>query len=598
MANPLSPLNAQAETLDYVIGDDGIARLKRSVGTHTPTGAATASANHAVVTHLAGSPIGATDELVAAGAKDPSGNAQPAHVDAAGNLLDASTLVAYVATPTGVTLAQVTGTLAAATYYYRVTATTSAGETVPSTEVSLAITATHGVAISWPQVAGATGYKVYGRSTGAELLMATITNGTTLTWTDSGSITPSGAMPTVNTATIVVTVAGTLTTTPPANASTNLTQVGGVAIAEGQALMAASLPVAIASNQSAIPIAAASLPLPAGAATSANQPPLGAALSAASLPVVLATDGVTIGALLETAPISDTASSGLNGRLQRIAQRLTSIIALLPTALGGGGGLKVEGTGTPGTPAGGVATVQGGVTGGDIATQPLLPVAALGEAYIGSGWSAARAAAIYKSVVASASGSTAVWTPFGGTVTVGANPLGVAVTPNGAYAYVANNDPGTVSVIATATNTVVATVTVGVNPYGVAVTPNGAYAYVANYGPGTVSVIATATNTVVARRFRLLRFMLVLTDEAARAVAGDLTVALLDGASDMGISLPVYVPAAAIAAPLGEAWSSGWIDLGSYGYPSLANGNVLNVNLSNALTAGKFGIIVAGTEET
>lgn len=53
-----------------------------------------------------------------------------------------------------------------------------------------------------------------------------------------------------------------------------------------------------------------------------------------------ATDSVTIkassgiGSLTETAPASDTASSGLNGRLQRIAQRLTSLIGLLPTALG------------------------------------------------------------------------------------------------------------------------------------------------------------------------------------------------------------------------------------------------------------------------
>ncbi len=52
------------------------------------------------------------------------------------------------------------------------------------------------------------------------------------------------------------------------------------------------------------------------------------------------------GSLTETAPASDTASSGLNGRLQRIAQRLTSMIALLPTALGAGGGLKVDGSGT------------------------------------------------------------------------------------------------------------------------------------------------------------------------------------------------------------------------------------------------------------
>lgn len=41
-----------------------------------------------------------------------------------------------------------------------------------------------------------------------------------------------------------------------------------------------------------------------------------------------------LGAVTETAPATDTASSGLNGRLQRIAQRVTSLIALIPTALG------------------------------------------------------------------------------------------------------------------------------------------------------------------------------------------------------------------------------------------------------------------------
>lgn len=41
-----------------------------------------------------------------------------------------------------------------------------------------------------------------------------------------------------------------------------------------------------------------------------------------------------LGVLTETAPATDTASSGLNGRLQRIAQRLTSLIALLPSSIG------------------------------------------------------------------------------------------------------------------------------------------------------------------------------------------------------------------------------------------------------------------------
>ena len=84
------------------------------------------------------------------------------------------------------------------------------------------------------------------------------------------------------------------------------------------------------------------------------------------------------------------------------------------------------------------------------------------------------------------------------TVTVGSGPEGVAITPDGAFAYVANSGSNTVSVIATASNTVVATVTVGSGPEGVAITPDGAFAYVANSGSNTVSVIATASNTVVA----------------------------------------------------------------------------------------------------
>lgn len=51
------------------------------------------------------------------------------------------------------------------------------------------------------------------------------------------------------------------------------------------------------------------------------------------------------GIVTETAPATDTASSGLNGRLQRIAQRITSLIALVPAALAANGGLKTEAVG-------------------------------------------------------------------------------------------------------------------------------------------------------------------------------------------------------------------------------------------------------------
>src|SRR5712664_3704689 len=84
------------------------------------------------------------------------------------------------------------------------------------------------------------------------------------------------------------------------------------------------------------------------------------------------------------------------------------------------------------------------------------------------------------------------------TIPVGQYPAGVAITPNGAFAYVANFNSNSVSVIDTATNTVTATVGVGTGPSGIAITPDGAFAYVTNYYWNAVSVIDTATNTAVA----------------------------------------------------------------------------------------------------
>jgi YVTN family beta-propeller protein len=51
-------------------------------------------------------------------------------------------------------------------------------------------------------------------------------------------------------------------------------------------------------------------------------------------------------------------------------------------------------------------------------------------------------------------------------------------------------------VIDTATDAVIATVGVGAEPVGVAVTPDGSKVYIANSGSTAVSVIDTATNAV------------------------------------------------------------------------------------------------------
>jgi YVTN family beta-propeller protein len=76
-------------------------------------------------------------------------------------------------------------------------------------------------------------------------------------------------------------------------------------------------------------------------------------------------------------------------------------------------------------------------------------------------------------------------------------PAGVAVTPDGTKAYVTCCG-GELSVIDTANNTVLATILLGGLGVGIAVTPDGKHAYVAINSSTTVSVVDTATNKVVA----------------------------------------------------------------------------------------------------
>jgi YVTN family beta-propeller protein len=72
------------------------------------------------------------------------------------------------------------------------------------------------------------------------------------------------------------------------------------------------------------------------------------------------------------------------------------------------------------------------------------------------------------------------------------------ITPDGKNAYVTNHLSHSVSVIDTATNTVVATVPVGMGPVGIGIAQPPPSAYVTNAGSNSVSVIDTATKTVTA----------------------------------------------------------------------------------------------------
>ncbi len=71
---------------------------------------------------------------------------------------------------------------------------------------------------------------------------------------------------------------------------------------------------------------------------------------------------------------------------------------------------------------------------------------------------------------------TATNTVIGSPIPVGVSPTGVAVTPDGSKVYVANELDNTVSVIDTATNMVTATIPVGSFPFAVAIQPGPRFA--------------------------------------------------------------------------------------------------------------------------
>lgn len=96
------------------------------------------------------------------------------------------------------------------------------------------------------------------------------------------------------------------------------------------------------------------------------------------------------------------------------------------------------------------------------------------------------------------------------------------------------------------------------------------------------------------KKFRIMRYMLELTGNAIQAAGGVITVSFFDAAAAINITHSLYVPAAA-SNNLG-GFNPGWFDLGNGVLSALAN-NVLNVNLSAAITGGGLRVTVCGTEE-
>jgi len=84
---------------------------------------------------------------------------------------------------------------------------------------------------------------------------------------------------------------------------------------------------------------------------------------------------------------------------------------------------------------------------------------------------------------------------LGVSIPVGALPTGIAITPDGAQAWVANTNGDSISVIDLRTESVIHTITMQSNdaPFGIAFTPDGRSALVANRDSGTGAVIDRST---------------------------------------------------------------------------------------------------------
>lgn len=147
-------------------------------------------------------------------------------------------------------------------------------------------------------------------------------------------------------------VTGTVTTTPPSNASTNLTQVGGSAVALGNTTTANSIPVTIASNQNTVTVTDTNLNL-AIASTTAGQK--------GNLVFGAVTTAAPTYTTAQSNPLSLTTAGGLRTDSSGTTQPISA--ASLPLPTGASTAAKQPALGVAGTPSTDVVTVQGAASG-------------------------------------------------------------------------------------------------------------------------------------------------------------------------------------------------------------------------------------------
>lgn len=83
-----------------------------------------------------------------------------------------------------------------------------------------------------------------------------------------------------------------------------------------------------------------------------------------------------------------------------------------------------------------------------------------------------------------------------GNFSVDNSPWGVTIAPNGEYAYVTCPYDNIVYIIRLSDNAVTGNFSVDISPWGIAITPDGEYAYIICAGSSTISVVRLSDNAV------------------------------------------------------------------------------------------------------
>lgn len=189
-----------------------------------------------------------------------------------------------------------------------------------------------------------------------------------------------------------------------------------------------------------------------------------------------------------------------------------------------------------------------------------------------------------------------------GTWNVGASsPTGSAVPAN-AFFLGAKNASGNLTGLLDATNGDIASASGVLSALQYVSAPNSALTAQRVRTPDTFKTfpVTASGNTAVwtpaaGKKFRLMRYCIAVTGNAAQSSAGVVTIKFQDGTTDVGLNHSAFVPATA-GTTMGSDFNTGWVDLGN-GILSAAANNVLNLNLTATLTNGNARVTVAGTEE-